>query len=138
MGLLAPDIELTAALLTSPSIQPAPRSERGADVRVVLVGDDQIIAEGLRAMLARDSDRVELVGHVPATEDVLSAATRLRADVALVELDLQSASGLELAAELLAEKPPFRVVIFTGIYRKLGVSDRAQAVATALRQGICA
>ena len=74
MGLLAPDIELTAALLTSPSIQPAPRSERGADVRVVLVGDDQIIAEGLRAMLARDSDRVELVGHVPATEDVLSAA----------------------------------------------------------------
>ena len=114
MGLLAPDIELTAALLTSPSIQPAPRSERGADVRVVLVGDDQIIAEGLRAMLARDSDRVELVGHVPATEDVLSAATRLRADVALVELDLQSASGLELAAELLAEKPPFRVVIFTG------------------------
>ena len=114
MGLLAPDIELTAALLTSPSIQPAPRSERGADVRVVLVGDDQIIAEGLRAMLARDSDRVELVGHVPATEDVLSAATRLRADVVLVELDLQSASGLELAAELLAEKPPFRVVIFTG------------------------
>jgi DNA-binding NarL/FixJ family response regulator len=113
MGLLAPDIELTAALLTSPPDQPAPRSERGEAARVVLVGDDEIIAEGLRAMFARHSDRAELVGNVPATEDVLSAATRLRADVVLVELALQSASGLALAAELLAEKPPFRVVIFT-------------------------
>jgi DNA-binding NarL/FixJ family response regulator len=79
----------------------------------VLVGDDEIIAEGLRAMFTRHSDRAELVGNVPATEDVLSAATRLRADVVLVDLALQSASGLALAAELLAEKPPFRVVIFT-------------------------
>ena len=113
MGLLARDIELTAALLTSVSDQPPLRSERDRAVRVLLVGDDEIIAEGLRAMLARVSERVELVGDVPVTEDVLSVATRLCADVVLVELARAGASRLGLAAELLAEKPPFRVVIFT-------------------------
>jgi DNA-binding NarL/FixJ family response regulator len=113
MGLLTSDITLTGALPTSPSDQPTPHFDGDRAVRVVLVGDDEIIAEGLGAMLARDSERVELVGDVPVTEDVLSTATRLRADVVLVEPALQNASGLELAAELLAEKPPFRVVIFT-------------------------
>jgi DNA-binding NarL/FixJ family response regulator len=113
MGLLASDIELTAALLTSPSHQPMASDKEDGPVRVVLVGDDEIVAEGLRAMLARASERAELVGQVPVAEDVLWAATRLSADVVLVELALQSASGLALAAELLAEKPPFRVVIFT-------------------------
>jgi DNA-binding NarL/FixJ family response regulator len=79
----------------------------------VLVDGDEITAEGLRAMLARHSDRVELVGNVSVTEDILSAAIRLNADVVLVQLAPRSASGLELATELLADKPPFRVVIFT-------------------------
>lgn len=82
-------------------------------VRVVLLGGDEIIAEGLRAMLARDSDRVELVGHIPVNEDVGSVATRLCADVVLVELPLEGASRLGLTAELLVGKPPFRVIIFT-------------------------
>jgi hypothetical protein len=76
MGLLAPDIGLTAALLTSPSDQQAPRSERDGAVRVVLIDEDEIIAEGLRAMLARASERVALVGHVPVGQDVVSSATR--------------------------------------------------------------
>jgi DNA-binding NarL/FixJ family response regulator len=113
MGLLASDIELTSALLVSPSDEPTPGSHGDGAVRVVLVDGDEITTEGLRAMWARHSDRVELVGNISVTEDVLSAAIRLNADVVLLELGLQSASGLELGGELLAEKPPFRVVIFT-------------------------
>jgi DNA-binding NarL/FixJ family response regulator len=111
MGLLAPDIELTAALLTSRSDRVTPRFDTA--VRVVLIEDDEIIAEGIRAILARHSERLELVGHVMVTEDVMSATTRLNADIVLLELPLLGASGLALAAELLAEEPPFRVVIFT-------------------------
>jgi DNA-binding NarL/FixJ family response regulator len=96
----------------SPSDRPRPRADLERAIRVVLVDDDEIIAEGLQAMLARHSDRVELVGDVPATEDILAAATRLSADVVLIELALQGANGVDLAAELLVEKPPFRVVIF--------------------------
>jgi DNA-binding NarL/FixJ family response regulator len=97
----------------SRSDRPSTRAGDDKVVRVVLVDDDEIIAKGLQAMLARHSDRVELVGDVQVTEEILAAAARLNADVVLIELALQGASGVELAAELLVEKPPFRVVIFT-------------------------
>ena len=42
-----------------------------------------------------------------------------------------------IAAELVLGEETIKTHM-RSIYRKLGVSDRAQAVATALRQGICA
>ncbi len=82
-------------------------------VRVVLVDDDEIIIVGLQAMLAKHSAQVNVVGVALATEDVLSKALNLRADIVLLDTTLHHTSGLELAAELMADKPPFRVVIFT-------------------------
>ncbi len=91
-----------------PTIEPA-----SGPVRVVLVDDDEIIIVGLQGMLARHADQVDVVGGVLATEDVLTKALDMRADVVLLDTTLHESSGLELAAELVAEKPPFRVVIFT-------------------------
>jgi DNA-binding NarL/FixJ family response regulator len=82
-------------------------------VRVVLVNDEQIIIDGLRMMLASHRDQVKVVGRVLASEDLASTIPELRAQVILVDLHIQGASGLELAARLLADSPPFRVVIFT-------------------------
>ena len=93
-------------------------------VRVVFVGDHEIIAEGLKAMLAPHRDRVELVGLVLSTDDLVKAATRLSADVVLLELPLQVVSRLEL----MSEKLPFRVVIFTDDADERRLSE-------ALRQG---
>jgi DNA-binding NarL/FixJ family response regulator len=82
-------------------------------VRVVLVDDDEIIIVGLQAMLARHNDKVNVVGVAFVTEDVLSKALNLKADVVLLDTTLHQTSGLDLVEELVAEKPPFRVVIFT-------------------------
>ena len=76
-------------------------ADQARAVRVVFVGDQEIIAEGLKAMLAPHRDRVELVGRVPNTEDLVKAATRLSADVVLLELPLRVVSRLELEAEKL-------------------------------------
>jgi DNA-binding NarL/FixJ family response regulator len=101
--------ETEAAPVSSQSGQPAPRSERDGAVRVLLVGDGEIIAVGLGALAARHPDQVELIGHIPTPEDLVQVATRLRADVVLLELSLQIASGPDLVGENLS----FRVVIFT-------------------------
>ncbi len=82
-------------------------------VRVVLVNDEQIIVDGLRTMLARHRDQVKVVGRVLACDDLAKTLPELEADVVLVDLHIQGASGLELAARLLADDPPFKLVIFT-------------------------
>jgi DNA-binding NarL/FixJ family response regulator len=81
--------------------------------RVVVVDEDEIILEGLEGMLARHSDQVEMVGGILPSEDVISRATALRADVILLDPNAGGTGGLDAAAEIVAEKPPFRVVIFT-------------------------
>ena len=75
---------------------------------MVFVGDHEIIAEGLHAMLAGRDDQVELVGHVLPRKGHLETAIRLGADVVLLESPMQGSSGLDL----LAEKPPVPVVVF--------------------------
>jgi DNA-binding NarL/FixJ family response regulator len=82
-------------------------------VRVVLVNDDEIIMEGLQGMLARHRDRVELVGGVLLSDDVADTALALDPDVVLIDINIQGTRGLEVAAQMVAEKPPFRVVVFT-------------------------
>ncbi|HEY1634203.1 MAG TPA: response regulator transcription factor [Acidimicrobiales bacterium] len=82
-------------------------------VRVVLVNDDEIIMEGLQGMLARHRDRVELAGGVLLSDDVAETALALDPDVVLFDINIQGTSGLEVAAQMVADKPPFRVVVFT-------------------------
>ena len=90
-----------------------PEEAVGPPARVVLVNDDEIIMEGLQGMLARHRDRVELAGGVLLTDDVIAKAIALNADVVLLDINIGGTSGLEVAAGMAAEKPPFRVVIFT-------------------------
>ena len=87
--------------------------DKAAPVRVVLVNDDQIIVDGLHSMLARHRDQVTVVGRVLASDDLAATIPDLEAEVVLVDLHIEGESGLELAARLLAEDPPFRLVIFT-------------------------
>ncbi|HWC37647.1 MAG TPA: response regulator, partial [Acidimicrobiales bacterium] len=90
-----------------------PRRAGDRPVRVLLVNEDEIILEGLQGMLAGHSDQVEVVGGVVLTDDVSSQANALDADVVLIDLDIHGTNGLDVAAEMVADKPPFRVVIFT-------------------------
>jgi DNA-binding NarL/FixJ family response regulator len=101
--------------LGADAVPPATTQQKSTrqPVRVVLVNDEQIIIDGLRTMLARHRDQVKVVGRVLASEDLASTIPDLGAEIVLVDLHIQGASGLELAARLLADGPPFRVVIFT-------------------------
>jgi DNA-binding NarL/FixJ family response regulator len=95
-------------------MRPAPTQQaKRPPVRVVLVNDEQIIVDGLRTMLARHRDQVKVVGRVLATDDLAKTLPELEAEVVLVDLHIQGASGLELAVRLLADDPPFKLVIFT-------------------------
>jgi DNA-binding NarL/FixJ family response regulator len=105
-----------------------PGINRGAPVRLVLVDDHEMVIEGLKAMLAAFSDRVEVVGQSVGAERALSVVDGLDPDIVLCDVRMQGASGLDLCLQL-RESDPKRKVVMLSVY------DDEQYLFQALRVG---
>lgn len=102
----------------------------GKPVRLVLANDDHIIVEGLRAMLAPYDDQVKIVGTAVGDPQVeLTAETLDDADVMLIDAFSRTAGGIDAAAKVLAQDPPFAVAVFTD-------ADDMRLMLQALRLGV--
>jgi len=83
-------------------------------VRVLVAEDMQILRDTLVAVLSLEDD-LEVVGEVSTGDAVVSAATALRPDVAVVDIDLPAVDGLTAAALLRERLPECRVLILTAL-----------------------
>ena len=97
-------------------------------VRIVLVDDHEMVIEGLKAMLAAFSDRVEVVGQAVGAERALSVVDELDPDIVLSDVRMQGSSGLDLC-QTLRERQPGRKVVMLSVY------DDEQYLFQALRVG---
>jgi DNA-binding NarL/FixJ family response regulator len=92
----------------------AGRSQPTAPVRVLLVDDEPMFLEALQALLETDS-RVSVVASADNGVDAVALALSERPDVALVDLALPGTSGFETTRRLIAEAPPIKVVVISGL-----------------------
>ena len=97
-------------------------------VRIVLVDDHEMVIEGLKAMLAAFSERVQVVGQAVGAERALSVVDELKPDIVLTDVRMQGSSGLDLCQELRQRDPQRKVVM-------LSVYDDEQYLFQALRVG---
>jgi len=96
-------------------------------IRVLLVDDHAIVAEGLRRLLESCVD-IDVVDVVGTSSDGVTAANRLRPDVVLMDYVLPDSDGVTTAAQIMRRSPETRVVILTadGDDERLAL-DAAQA-----------
>ena len=81
-------------------------------IRVLLAEDQTMVRGALAALLALEGD-IEIVAEVARGDEVVGAALDARPDVALLDIEMPGASGLEAAAELRSKLPACRVIILT-------------------------
>ena len=108
-----------------------PRSpEPGAHepIRVLIVDDHALVREGTRELLLQDPG-LDVVATAGSGEEALEALAVHRPDVALVDVNLPSMSGLELARIILADHPDTRVLV-------LSAYDDYAYIAEALEVGV--
>ena len=105
-------------------------SERlaGRPVRIVLVDDHEMVIEGLKAMLAAFTERVQVVGHAVGAERALAVIAELDPDIVLCDVRMQGSSGLDLC-QALRERDPARKVVMLSVY------DDEQYLFQAMRVG---
>ena len=97
-------------------------------VRIVLVDDHEMVIEGLKAMLAAFSERVQVVGQAVGAERALGVVDELKPDIVLTDVRMQGSSGLDLCQEL-RQRDPLRKVVMLSVY------DDEQYLFQALRVG---
>jgi two-component system response regulator DesR len=81
-------------------------------IRVLIAEDQGLVRGALASLLGLETD-IEVVSQVARGDEVVSAAVAARPDVALLDIEMPGATGLEAAAELRRELPGCRVLIVT-------------------------
>lgn len=83
-----------------------------APIRILLVEDHQVVAEGLQALL-EEYDDLHVVGWAATVEEADALAAELPADVALVDFQLPDGSGADAAARIRTHQPTTAIVILS-------------------------
>ena len=82
-------------------------------IKVLLAEDQSMVREALAALLGLEPD-IEVVAQVARGDEVLEAArTRPDLDVALLDIEMPGATGIEAAAQLHREFPSLKLVVLT-------------------------
>jgi DNA-binding NarL/FixJ family response regulator len=105
-----------------------PGGNAAAPVRLILVDDHEMVIEGLKAMLAAFSNRVQVVGQAVGAERAVAVVDELQPDIVLCDVRMQGASGLDLCRDL-RDRDPGRKVVMLSVY------DDEQYLYQALRVG---
>ncbi|WP_136517772.1 response regulator transcription factor [Cellulomonas telluris] len=82
-------------------------------IRVLLADDEELVRTALAALLALEDD-LEVVAQAQDGPGAVRAALAHRPDVAVVDLDMPGADGVQVAAELARALPACRVVVLSG------------------------
>ncbi|MFJ5264112.1 response regulator [Streptomyces sp. NPDC088387] len=81
-------------------------------IRVLLAEDQSMVREALAALLGLEDD-IEVVAQAARGDEILALARAHEIDVALLDIEMPGATGIEAAALLHRELPHVRLVVLT-------------------------
>src|SRR5436305_10663932 len=99
-----------------------------AAIRVMIVDDHVILRQGICVMLSEEGD-FDVVGEAEHERAALLLATELQPDIALIDICLEAANGLDIAKQLLRSCPDIHIVLYGG-------SSNEKLLFDALRIGV--
>ena len=96
-------------------------------VRVMIVDDHPMVAEGIEAILETYDD-IDVIATVSNGRDAIEQADVLVPDVVLLDLNMPGVTGLSAAEMILERQPEMRILI-------LSMHDSPEYISTALSHG---
>jgi DNA-binding NarL/FixJ family response regulator len=88
----------------------AANSANGAKKKILIVDDHPITRQGLRMLIDQQPDFV-VCGEADNAAQAMDLAARLKPDVAIVDITLRTANGIELTKNLKAHTPELLILI---------------------------
>jgi DNA-binding NarL/FixJ family response regulator len=98
-------------------------------IRLLIADDHPVVRDGLRGMVAGQSD-LEVVGEAATGTEALALVPRVRPDVALVDLRMPGLDGVATIRTLRERHPEVRVLVLTTFDTESDVVSAIEAGAT--------
>lgn len=99
-------------------------------IRVAMCDDHDMVRNALAMVLDRESD-IEIVAAVATGPDLLDLVTQQEVDVAILDVRLKDASGVELAQRLRVDHPDCKIVMLTSFESDAALISSFEAGASA-------
>lgn len=96
-------------------------------IRILLADDQELILDGLRALLEREPD-LSIVGEHTNGHQALSAARKLEPDVVVMDIAMPGLDGIEVTRRINRELPGVKVLI-------LSVHEEPEVIRSAFEAG---
>jgi DNA-binding NarL/FixJ family response regulator len=81
-------------------------------IRLVIADDHALVLNGMEDLFSLEKD-FELVGRCTDGVPTLAAVRLLQPDIVILDIRMPGKDGLEISRELMAEKIPTRVILYT-------------------------
>lgn len=81
-------------------------------MRIILVDDHELIREGLKKVIAKESD-IEVIGEAQNAEEMFELLSKNEIDIVILDITLPGRSGLDLIGEIKTHYPEVKVLILS-------------------------
>ncbi|KUG26772.1 dna-binding response regulator, luxr family [hydrocarbon metagenome] len=81
-------------------------------MRIILVDDHELIREGLKKVIAKESD-IEVIGEAQNAEEMFELLSKNEIDIVVLDITLPGRSGLDLISEIKTHYPEVKVLILS-------------------------
>lgn len=81
-------------------------------MKIILVDDHELIREGLKKVIAKESD-IDVVGEAANADEMFELLSENEVDIVVLDITLPGRSGLDLIGELKTHYPTIKVLILS-------------------------
>ena len=85
-----------------------------APIRIVIIDDHKLLRDGLRALLASESDTLLMAGEAGTAHDGFALVRREQPDLVVLDLNLPDQHGTRLASEIRRAWPSIKILVLSG------------------------
>lgn len=82
----------------------------------VFIIEDEVLLRDLVVELLQERKDIEIVGTAGDGKEGLEACLKLRPNIVILDVRLPSLNGVEVAAQLKAEFPTIKILVFSGVF----------------------
>ena len=94
--------------------------------RILLADDHQMVREGIRSLLEKESD-IEIVGEAEEGRKAVHLARKLQPDVVLMDITMPKLNGVEATGQIISEFPQTKVIALSMHFSRIFVLNMLKA-----------